>query len=46
MFYYDIPWFYQDFKSVFLNLCFFKSVLSSPSENTGLSLEIMLSPPK
>ena len=32
MFYYEIPWFYQDFKSENL---FFKSVLSSCSENTG-----------
>ena len=33
MFYYEIPWFNQDFKSE--NLCFFKFVLSSYSENTG-----------
>ena len=33
MFYYEIPWFYQDFKSE--NSCFFKSVPSSCSENTG-----------
>ena len=32
MFYYEIWWFYQDFKSENL---FFKSVLSSRSENTG-----------
>ena len=32
MFYYKIPWFYQDFKNENL---FFKSVLSSRSENTG-----------
>ena len=32
MFYYEIPWFYQDFKNENL---FFKSVLSSRSEYTG-----------
>ena len=32
MFYYETPWFYQDFQSENL---FFKSVLSSRSENTG-----------
>ena len=31
MFYYEISWFYQDFKSENL---FFKSLLSSHSENT------------
>ena len=30
MFYYEIPWFYQDFKKENM---FFKSVRSSPSEN-------------
>ena len=30
--YYEVPWFYQDFKSENL---FFKSALSSSSENTG-----------
>ena len=29
MFYYEIPWFYQDFKSVF-----FKFAISSHSDNT------------
>ena len=33
MFYYKIPSFYQDFENQ--NLCFFKSVLSSQSENTA-----------
>ena len=33
MFYCEIPWFYQDFKTKNL---FFKPVLSSRSENTGL----------
>ena len=32
MFYYEIPWYYQGFKSE--NLCFL-NVLSSRSENTG-----------
>ena len=32
MFYYEIPWIYQDFKGENL---FFKSVLSSCSENIG-----------
>ena len=34
MFYFEIPWFYQDFKSENLFL-FFLSVPSSCSENTG-----------
>ena len=34
MFYYKIPWFYQDFVSENL-LFFFKSVLSSRNKNTG-----------
>ena len=34
MFYKKILWFYLDFKSE--NLCFFKSALSSRSENNGL----------
>ena len=34
MFYHKIPWFYQDFKSE--NCVFFKSVLLSRHENTGL----------
>ena len=33
MFCYEIPWFYQDFKSK--NLCFFKSIHSERSTNTG-----------
>ena len=33
MFYYKIPWFYQDFKSK--SPFFLKSVLSSRSEHTG-----------
>ena len=45
MFYQETPWFYQDFKNE--NLRFFKSVLSSRSENAGpVSLEVMLSPLK
>ena len=32
MFYYEVPWLYQDFKSEDL---FLKSILSSRSENTG-----------
>ena len=45
MFYYETPWFYQDFKNE--NLRFFKSVLSWRSENTGpVSLEVILSPLK
>ena len=32
MFYYEIPWFHQDFKSENL---FFKSVLTSCSDNTA-----------
>ena len=53
MFCYEIPWFYQDFKSENL---FFKSVPSSRIENTGpvarvkcninRPVTIMLSPPK
>ena len=33
MFYYEIPWFYQDFKSE--SLSFFKSELILRSDNTG-----------
>ena len=39
MFYYEIPWFYQDFKSENLYLVYAASKLD-------LSLEVMLSPPK
>ena len=40
MFYYEIPWFYRDFKKENL---FFKS---EPVRMLSLSLEVMLIPPK
>ena len=44
MFYYVIPWFYQDFKSE--NLCFLNLYSVHAARILDLSLEIMLSPPK
>ena len=40
MFYYEIPWFYRDFKKE--NLFF----ISEPVRMLSLSLEVMLIPPK
>ena len=44
MFYYEIPWFYQDFKSE--NLSFLNLYSVHAVRILDLSLEIMLSPPK
>ena len=44
MFYYDISWFYQDFKSG--NLCFLNLFSAQTAKILDLSLEIMLPPPK
>ena len=44
MFYYEIPWFYQDFKNE--NLCFLNQYLVPAARILDLSLAIMLSPPK
>ena len=44
MFYYKIPWFYQDFKSE--DLCFLNVYSVHAAKILDLSLEIMLSPLK
>ena len=43
MFYYEIPWFYQDFKSK--NLCFLNLRSVHATRILSLSLEVTLSPP-
>ena len=43
MFYYEIPWFYQDFKSK--NLCFLNLCSVHATRILSLSLEVTLSPP-
>ena len=43
MFYYEIQWFYQDFKSE--NLCFLNLYSVHAARILDLSLEIMLTPP-
>ena len=44
MFYYKIPWFYQDFKSE--NLCFLNLHSLHAARILELSLAVMLGPPK
>ena len=44
MIYLEISWFYQDFKSE--NLCYLNMYLIHAARILGLSLKIMLSPPK
>ena len=44
LFYYKIPWFYQDFKNE--NRCFLNLYSVHAARILDLSLEIMLSPPK
>ena len=44
MFYFEIPWFYQDFKSE--NLCFLNLYSVRTAKILDLSLEIKSSPPK
>ena len=44
MLYCEIPWFYQDFKSE--NLCFLNLYSVHAARILGLSLEVMLKPPK
>ena len=44
MFYYEIPWFYQDFKNE--NLRFLNLYSVHAARILDLSLELMLSPPK
>ena len=44
MFYYEIQWFYQDFKSE--NLCFLDLYSVHTARILDLLLEILLSPPK
>ena len=41
MYYYKIPWFYQDFKSE--NLCFLNLCSVHTARKLALSLEVMLS---
>ena len=43
MFYYEIPWFYQDFKSE--NLCFLNMHLAYAARMLDLSLVALLTPP-
>ena len=42
--YYEIPWFYQDFKSE--NLCFLNLYSVHTARMLDMSQQIMLSPPK
>ena len=44
MFYYEMPWFYQDLKSE--NLCFLNLYSVHSAKILDLSLEVILSPPK
>ena len=44
MLYCEIPWFHQDFKSE--NLCFLNLYSVHAARILGLSLEVMLKPPK
>ena len=44
MFYYKIPWFYQDFKNK--STCLSNLYSVQAARIVGLSLEAMLSPPK
>ena len=44
MFYYEIQWFYQDFKSE--NLCFLDLYSVHTARMLDLLLEILLGPPK
>ena len=44
MFYYEIPWFYQDFKSE--NLCSSNLYSVHAARILNLSLEVILNPPK
>ena len=44
MFYYKIPWFYQDFRNK--NPCFFNLYSVHAARTLDLSIEITLSPPK
>ena len=44
MFYYEIPWFYQDFKKQ--NMCFLNLYAVHPVRMLSLSLEVMLIVPK